>query len=101
MPVLVLVGLMMMMISTPSVVDGQELDTRILLTQEWGSGANSQLYYPFGIAVDQTSGNVYVADTFNQHIQVFTRTGNFIGVWSVGATYYLLIHKGATIKPKR
>jgi tripartite motif-containing protein 71 len=43
-----------------------------------GSG---EFYYLFGIAIDQTSGNVYVADTGNNRIQVFTRTGNFIGAW--------------------
>ena len=67
MPSLVFIG--GLTTSNPSIVAGQEL--------------NGQFHYPFGITVDQTSGNVYVADTFNQRIQVFTRTGNFIGAWNI------------------
>ena len=77
MPVLVLVGLMM---STPSVVGGRELNTRISFDTA-GDGDSGQFYYPFGIAVDQTSGNVYVTDTFNQRIQKFVATGEFIRTW--------------------
>ena len=34
---------------------------------------NGSLNHPEGIAVDSSSGNVYVADTANNRIQVFSR----------------------------
>ena len=36
---------------------------------------------PEGIAVDPSSGNVYVADTANNRIQVFSSNGTFISKW--------------------
>jgi hypothetical protein len=36
---------------------------------------------PAGVAVNQTSGNVYVADRGNQRVQEFTGAGNFIRAW--------------------
>jgi glucose/arabinose dehydrogenase len=36
---------------------------------------------PKGIAVDPSSGNVYVADTANHRIQVFSNNGTFISKW--------------------
>src|SRR5215216_619438 len=42
---------------------------------DWGgqySGADGQMRSPAGIAVDSSSGNVYVADTGNNGIQVFS-----------------------------
>jgi DNA-binding beta-propeller fold protein YncE len=74
----------MMMISNSSIVDGRELDTRISFDKGIG-GDNGQFYYPFGIAIDQASGNVYVVDTGNNRIQVFTRNSNFIGTWGTDA----------------
>jgi glucose/arabinose dehydrogenase len=41
---------------------------------------DGQLSWPVGIAVDQ-EGNVYVADTANNRIQVFSSNGNFISKW--------------------
>jgi DNA-binding beta-propeller fold protein YncE len=38
------------------------------------------LKYPRGISVDG-SGNVYVADTNNHRVQVFTGTGTFVRKW--------------------
>ena len=37
-----------------------------------------RLSWPVGIAVDSSSGNVYVADTANHRIQVFSSNGTFI-----------------------
>src|SRR5215207_8792797 len=34
-----------------------------------------------GIAVDSSSGNVYVADTVNNRIQIFSSNGTFIAEW--------------------
>ncbi|MCX5800056.1 MAG: 6-bladed beta-propeller [Candidatus Eisenbacteria bacterium] len=39
-----------------------------------------QFHYPRGIAVD-ASGNVYVGDTCNHRIQVFTSSGTYITEW--------------------
>ena len=39
-----------------------------------GSGANALFHFPAGVAVD-TSGNLYVADTFNNTIRKITPTG--------------------------
>ena len=47
-----------------------------------GSG-DGQLYYPGGIACDST-GKVYVADSWNQRIQVFTAEGEFLTRFSGG-----------------
>jgi DNA-binding beta-propeller fold protein YncE len=44
-----------------------------------GTG-EGQFNYPQGLAVD-TVGNVYVADTFNHRIQVFSGEGIFLGQW--------------------
>jgi DNA-binding beta-propeller fold protein YncE len=48
----------------------------------WGSFeyhvADGTFKYPQGIAVDQSSGNVFVADTANNRIQVFSSNGTFI-----------------------
>ena len=37
-----------------------------------------------GIAVDSSSGNVYVADTVNNRIQTFSNNGTFISKWGGG-----------------
>ena len=52
---------------------------------EYGTG-DGQFKTPSGIAVD-SSGDVYVADTWNGRIQKFTRDGKFL--WRLGT---LLIH---------
>jgi DNA-binding beta-propeller fold protein YncE len=45
----------------------------------YGSG-NGQFLLPCGIAVD-SSGNVYVADDFNQRIQKFNSNGRYLTQW--------------------
>jgi len=49
---------------------------------KWGKSgsANSQFRGPFGIATDR-GGAVYVADTDNNRIQVFSATGGFLRKW--------------------
>jgi sugar lactone lactonase YvrE len=51
-------------------------------TGKWGKSgaANSQFRGPFGIATDR-SGAVYVADTDNDRIQVFSASGRFLRKW--------------------
>ena len=50
---------------------------------QWGTtGANDgQFSTPRGIAVNPTTGEVYVADTGNHRIQKFGPTGNFLTKW--------------------
>jgi len=50
--------------------------------QSWGrQGASSgDFLKPFGIAADG-SGNIYVADTYNNRIQVFDNSGTFMKTW--------------------
>ncbi len=47
----------------------------------------SQFIGPAGIAVNPSSGSVYVADTNNHRIQQFSHNGTFINTWgSEGST---------------
>jgi DNA-binding beta-propeller fold protein YncE len=49
---------------------------------KWGSNgsADGQLYNPYGVAVD-SSGYVYVADTYNNRVQKFDSNGTYITKW--------------------
>jgi glucose/arabinose dehydrogenase/plastocyanin len=49
----------------------------------WGKFGTrmGELSGPAAIAVDSSSGNVYVADTANNRIQVFSSNGTFISKW--------------------
>jgi DNA-binding beta-propeller fold protein YncE len=46
--------------------------------------AAAEFKEPFGIAVDQRSGDVYVVDTKNQRIQKFRSAGGFLLAWGWG-----------------
>ena len=50
-----------------------------------GSGSG-QFQSPIGVAVDQASGDVYVADSGNARVQKFSGTGAFIAAWGYGVT---------------
>ena len=50
-----------------------------------GSGSG-QFQSPIGVAVDQASGDVYVADSGNARVQKFSGTGTFIAAWGYGVT---------------
>ena len=43
-------------------------------TGDGGAATSAQLYYPFGVSVD-ISGNVYIADTYNNKTRMVTSTG--------------------------
>ena len=47
--------------------------------ERWGSSGsdNGNFKFPSGIAVD-LSGNVFVTDTYNHRIQIFTNNGDFV-----------------------
>jgi DNA-binding beta-propeller fold protein YncE len=50
--------------------------------RKWGSrgSGDGQFSYPLGVAVD-ASGNVFVADSDNDRIQVFNSSGTFLSRW--------------------
>ena len=48
-----------------------------------GSGAG-QFQTPIGVAVQQSNGDIYVADSANARIQKFDATGKFKGAWGWG-----------------
>ena len=50
-----------------------------------GSGSG-QFQTPKGVAVDQATGDVYVADSGNARVQKFDGTGVFIAAWGYGVT---------------
>jgi len=60
---------------------GSTSETYVFVTK-WGTEgtADGQFKYPYGVAVD-SSGNVYIADTYNSRIQKFDTTGSFIAKW--------------------
>ncbi|HEY3759686.1 MAG TPA: hypothetical protein VGL37_07970 [Solirubrobacteraceae bacterium] len=60
--------------SSPNAVFGQA-----------GSG-NGQLSEPFGVAVDEASGDVYVADSANNRVEEFDASGSYIGQFGGGET---------------
>src|SRR5882724_11953076 len=51
----------------------------------WGSkgSADGQFNDPASVAVDSTSGKVYVADPINKRIQVFDQNGKFLTKWEI------------------
>jgi DNA-binding beta-propeller fold protein YncE len=62
---------------------------------KWGGqygGRDGEMRSPAGIALDSSSGNVYVADTGNNRIQVFSSNGTFITKWGgqYGAGYSVM-----------
>jgi glucose/arabinose dehydrogenase/plastocyanin len=67
-----------------------------------GGPQRAKLLGPAGIAVDPSSGNVYVADTANNRIQVFSNNSNPISVWGQfgGSTNGTFSHpQGVAVDP--
>ena len=42
-----------------------------------GKGIN-QLYWPRGVTVDRKTGNIYIADTYNNCVKIFDSTGKYL-----------------------
>ncbi len=59
---------------TPAGVVTTLAGTPSLIGSSNGTGSAAQFYFPNGLALD-SSGNVYIADTFNQDIRVMTPSG--------------------------
>src|SRR6266581_1225698 len=62
---------------------GGGLGEQYVFMTKWGTNgtASGQFRYPDGIGVDSRQGNVYVADTNNNRIQMFDDYGKFITTW--------------------
>jgi DNA-binding beta-propeller fold protein YncE/peptidoglycan/xylan/chitin deacetylase (PgdA/CDA1 family) len=56
------------------------------------SRAPGQMYYPSGVAVDSSTGDVFIMDTSNQRLQRFDQDGNYITMWSTGPDYGIAVH---------
>lgn len=58
----------------------------LVYESSFGSGGNgaAQFSAPSGIAVDEATGDLYVADPALNRIQRFTAAGGFIGMWGKG-----------------
>jgi tripartite motif-containing protein 71 len=73
----------------------------------WGTpgSGHGQFIVPAGVAVD-TSGNVFVVDSYNDRIQKFTSAGTFIRTWGtpgigpgefLSPTYLAVINTGTVV----
>jgi hypothetical protein len=83
-----LVGSVLTVINAASAVNGEASSLQTFFSQVTtfgspGSGAG-QMQSPEGVAVQPTSGNVYVADTGNDRVDVFGPTGSFIEAFGWG-----------------
>jgi sugar lactone lactonase YvrE len=64
----------------------QEFSTAGAYLAQFGSSgtANGQFHGLGGIATDQTTGDLYVSDTYNNRVQVFSSAGIFIAAFGSG-----------------
>ena len=65
---------------------GQPQDFSILFTFGRHGRGNGQFNYPTGVAISP-SGDIVVADTGNNRIQVFDSTGRFLRAIGIGGSY--------------
>ena len=73
-------------VPTPTAGRASIVPTSPSISAEWRVfGATSELRRPFGVAVD-VNGNVYVADTANSRVRVFSPDGAALGQWGQKGT---------------
>ena len=60
-----------------SEIDYTSKTQSIISVCDVGTG-NGQLYFPYGIALDHNTGNIYVADRSNQCVKVFDNTAKYL-----------------------
>src|SRR5438309_1407389 len=74
----VFAGMLMLAGALPTVASAQAW----AYLSQWGSfgSGSGQFLLPTGVAVD-AGGNVYVGDSGNHRIQVFTSTGTYLTEW--------------------
>lgn len=78
-------------------VDCGVCDSYVFDTQWGGDGGGAgKLRSPRGVAVD-SSGNVYVADTFNFRIQKFSNSGAFLAQWDAPRSTELFTPYGVAV----
>ena len=67
-------------ISSNTVHTIEQYDQNGGFIRSWGSFGSgpSQFWAPWGVAVDSSTGNVYVADTGNSRVQIFDATGTYL-----------------------
>jgi hypothetical protein len=48
-----------------------------------GSATSAHLYNPFGVTIDPTTGDVYIADEYNHRIRLITKSSgnNYISIY--------------------
>jgi DNA-binding beta-propeller fold protein YncE len=73
-------------VASPAEGDANGTQTFFRLVSTFGSAGSGagQMQSPAGVAVQPTSGNVYVADTGNDRVDVFGATGSFIEAFGWG-----------------
>ena len=60
-----------------SEIDYKSKTQSIISVCDRGTG-NEQLNYPYGVTVDHTTGNIYVANRFNNCVKVFDNTARYL-----------------------
>lgn len=78
-PVLFLLSLLTL--ATLASASASTLVPRQLFTFGSSGNGNGQFDFPQSVAINRTLGLIYVSDTNNHRIQVFTLNGTYIGQW--------------------
>jgi hypothetical protein len=83
--IIILTAILLCTITITLIPTGQ---CTVTFTGKWGYfgwESGGEFYQPMGITID-TSGNVYVADSYNSRIQKFSSSGGFITAWGSAGT---------------
>ncbi|WP_255317342.1 choice-of-anchor U domain-containing protein, partial [Candidatus Magnetobacterium casense] len=77
----VIIALVLVSVATVAATETYSFVTK------WGSfgSGDGQFYHPSAVAID-ASGNVLIADSYNNRIQKFTSIGTFITTWGSGGS---------------